>query len=138
MLGAFAVAGCSYQLSSLLSKDDADLTPTGTVVPSVDQAAAATASSQPSEGDLAYARAAAADALAKGNRDASVPWANPQTGASGNITPLAASHTDGGRSCRDFLASYVHGGSHDWLHGAACRSSTGKWEVMRLTPFSRS
>ncbi len=52
-----------------------------------------------------------------------MPWQNPQTGAGGNITPLATSYSEGGLSCRDFLASYVHGGSQDWLQGAACRTS---------------
>ena len=47
--------------------------------------------------------------LARGGKDASVPWQNPQTGAGGNITPLATSYSEGGLPCRDFLASYVHG-----------------------------
>jgi surface antigen len=138
VLCALIGAGCSYQLHSLLAKDDSDVTQTGSIVPSPVQPASAAISSQPLEGDLAYARAAAADILAQGNKDSSVPWANPQTGASGNITPLATSYTEGGLPCRDFLASYVHGGSQDWLQGAACRTSAGKWEVRRLTPFSRS
>jgi hypothetical protein len=133
-----ALTGCSYQLHSLLAKDDSDVTQTGSIAPSADQPATPAISSQPLDGDLAYARAAAADVLAKGNKDSSVPWANPQTGASGNITPLATSYTEGGLPCRDFLASYVHGGSQDWLQGAACRTNAGKWEVRRLTPFRRS
>ena len=55
--------------------------------------------------DLAYARAAVSDALARAGKDTSVPWENPDTGAGGNITPLATSYTEGGLSCRDFLAS---------------------------------
>ena len=65
-------------------------------------------------------------------KDASVPWQNPNTGAGGNITPLASAYIEGGQSCRDFLASYVHGGSQDWLRGAACRTSQGSWEVKSL------
>ena len=60
---------------------------------------------------------------------------NPQTGAGGNITPLATSYSEGGLPCRDFLASYVHGGSQAWLQGAACRTSHGKWEVKSLKPL---
>jgi surface antigen len=89
-----------------------------------------------SEVDLAYARAAASDALARGGKGASVPWQNPQTGAGGNITPLASSYSEGGRRCRDFLASYVHGGSQDWLQGAACRTAEGDWEILRLKPLN--
>jgi surface antigen len=136
MLGAFALGGCSYRLASLTSKDDGDLT-TGSLGKPSGQAVRVADASPSAEGDLAYARAAASDALARGGRDASVPWQNPQTGAGGNITPLATSYSEGGLPCRDFLASYVHGGSQDWLQGAACRGSRGIWEVRRLKPLNR-
>jgi len=88
---------------------------------------------QPSETDLAYARAVAADALARGAKGNSVPWQNPQTGAGGNITPLASS--SGAGECRDFLASYVRGSDRAWLQGSACRSKSGEWEVKDLKPL---
>jgi surface antigen len=95
--------------------------------------------SPPIEQDLAYARAAATDILAHGgSKDASVPWRNPQTGAGGNITPLATSYKEGAQSCRDFLTSYVHGEAQDWLQGAACRTSSGTWEVKRLKALKPS
>ncbi len=137
MLGAFALCGCSYRLPSLTSKDDADLT-TGSLVRPSEPAPRSADALPPAEGDLAYARAAAADALARGAKDSSVPWQNPQTGAGGNITPLATSYSEGGLPCRDFLASYVHGGSQDWLQGAACRSSRGTWEIKRFKPLKPS
>jgi surface antigen len=89
----------------------------------------------PPEVDLAYARAVAAEALAHGGKDSSIPWENPRTGASGNITPLATSYSEGSFTCRDFLASYVQGESQAWLQGEACRSGRGKWEVKSLTPL---
>ncbi len=135
-ISAFALAGCSYRLASLVSKDDID-TPTGSIAQPAGQSAH-DASSQPADVDLAYARAAASDALARGARDASVPWQNPQTGAGGNITPLDTAYSEGGLSCRDFLASYVHGAAQDWLQGAACRSASGTWEVTRLKPLKPS
>jgi hypothetical protein len=137
MFGAFVLGGCSYRLSALTSKDDAELT-TGSLARPPDQAARLAAPSPPTDGDLAYARAAASDALARGAKDSSVPWQNPQTGAGGNITPLATSYSEGGLPCRDFLASYVHGGSQDWFEGAACRSSRGLWEIRRLKPLKPS
>ncbi len=73
--------------------------------------------------------------LARGGKDASVPWENPQTGAGGNITPLATSYNEGIFTCRDFLASYVKGESQSWLQGEACRTRLGKWEVKSLTPL---
>lgn len=144
VLGALSVSGCSYRLLSLTSKDDTD-TPTGSITPAGHTpqgpgTVLASAAPQPLPSDLAYARAAASDVLARGGKDASVkdesvPWENPQTGAGGNITPLATAYSEGGLPCRDFLTSYVHGGSHDWLQGAACRDAHGVWEVKRLKPL---
>jgi surface antigen len=137
VLCGLASAGCSYQLHSLFSKDDPDVDQTGSISRPAGQAAAAD-TAVPSEGDLAYARAAASDVLSRGDKDASVPWQNPQTGAGGNITPLATAYSDGGVSCRDFLASYVHGQTQDWLQGAACRTDHGTWEVKSLRSLKSS
>ena len=125
LLGAFSAAGCSYQLDSLFSKADADVEQTGSTAAAADAGHAATAA-PPSEVDLAYARAVAADVLAHAAKDSSIPWENPHTGAGGNITPLAASYSEGAFTCRDFLASYVRGESEAWLQGAACRTQRGK------------
>jgi surface antigen len=89
-----------------------------------------------SEADLAYARAAAADALARGAKTNSVPWQNPQTGVGGNITPLASSYSEDGAPCRDFLASYVSGTAQAWLQGSACRTARGEWEIKSLKPLN--
>lgn len=91
-----------------------------------------------SEADLAYARATAADVVGHGAKDASIPWENPNTGAGGNITPLAASYIDGALTCRDFLASYVRGPAQAWMQGEACHTAHGKWEVRNLRPFKQS
>ena len=134
-----AVGGCSYQLSSLLSKGqvDAAAETTGAISRAADRAGQGAEASPPSEIDLAYARVVAAEALARGGKDTSVPWANPHTGAGGNITPLAASYNDGSLTCRDFLASYVRGPAQAWLQGEACRTVHGKWEVRSLRPFKK-
>ncbi|RJF70651.1 RT0821/Lpp0805 family surface protein [Rhodopseudomonas palustris] len=102
--------------------------------------AALTPSAQngPSEADLALARIAASDVLTKGGKDSSQPWENPATGARGSVTPIAAAYTAEGRSCRDFLASYVKEGSESWMQGAACRSAQGLWEIRSLKPWRRS
>ena len=127
MLCAFALAGCSYQLSSLFSKGDSGRRSHRLHHPRGGPERASAASAPP-EIDLAYARAVAADALTRGGKDASVPWENPHTGAGGNITPLAAAYSEGGFTCRDFLASYVHGGSQAWLRArpAAPTTASGK------------
>jgi surface antigen len=91
--------------------------------------------SGPTEADLAFARNAASDVLTKGDKDSSQPWENPETGARGSVTPLAAAYDADGRTCRDFLASYVNGASERWLQGAACQSGRGRWEVHRMQPW---
>jgi surface antigen len=155
VLSALVVSGRSYRLYSLSSQDDGDPPTTSSIVAPAGQAQSGNVSSlqvelarNPARGratdrvndladDLAYARAAVSDALARAGKDSSFPWENPGTGAGGNITPLAISYTEGGLSCRDFLASYVHGGSQDSLQGAACRTDAGAWEIRRLKPLGR-
>ncbi len=138
ILTALAVSGCSYQLASLGSKDDPDSMPTGSIAQPAGYTVRDANPRGPTEVDLAYARAAASNVLAGGAKDSSVAWQNPQTGASGNITPLDTSYREDGLPCRDFLVSYVHGAAQDWLQGAACRTSSGAWEVIRLTPLKPS
>jgi len=118
----------------MFDKSEAEVEHTGST-PAANRSAAAADSGAPSETDLAYARAVAADALARGGKDNSVPWENPHTGAGGNITPLAASRRDGSFVCREFLASYVRGPSQAWLQGEACRIGQGRWEVKSLKPL---
>jgi surface antigen len=142
ILGAFSAGGCAYQLETTYSKAEADVEQTGSIARTSQRTAdavttsATSATSVPSETDLAYARAAAADVLARGSKDTSVPWENPNTGAGGNITPLAA-HNEGSSACRDFLASYVLGQAQAWLEGEACRTERGRWEVKRLKPLKQ-
>jgi surface antigen len=91
----------------------------------------------PTESDLALTRDAASDVLTKGDKDASQPWENPKTGARGSVTPLASAYSSDGRSCRDFLASYVNGATESWLQGSACQTDHGQWEIHTLKPWTR-
>src|SRR4051812_12756409 len=91
----------------------------------------------PTESDLAFARNAASDVLTKGDKDSSQPWTNPETGARGSVTPLAQAYSSDGRTCRDFLASYVNGRNESWLQGSACQTGHGRWEIHTLKPWSR-
>lgn len=90
------------------------------------------------EADLALARNAASDVLTRGQKDVSQPWENPETGARGSVTPLASTYTSEGRTCRDFLASYVRGTNEGWLQGEACQQNKGPWEIRNLKPWKRS
>ena len=106
---------------------------TGSIGPTVREGPAT-----PTETDLAFARNAASDVLTRGDKDASQPWENPETGARGSVTPLAQAYSSEGRTCRDFLASYVKGDSERWLQGAACQTGHGQWEIHTLKPWRQS
>ena len=97
----------------------------------------ALADKAPTESDLAFARNAASDVLTRGSKDFSQPWENPETGARGSVTPLAQAYSADGRTCRDFLASYVNRHNESWLQGAACKSGHGRWEIHTLKPWRR-
>jgi len=87
----------------------------------------------PTESDLAFARNAASDVLSKGDKDSSQHWENPESGARGSVTPIAEVYPgEGGRKCRDFLASYINGRTERWLRGAGCQSDRGRWEIVAL------
>ena len=129
-------AGCSLSRTDApFAKIGDDLTGslTGSVSPK-----SPVAHMEPTETDLAFARNAASDVLTNGDKDASQPWENPETGARGSVTPLAQAYTSEGRTCRDFLASYVNGHSESWLQGAACQTGRGGWEIHTLKPWRRS
>ena len=124
-------SGCSLNRSDAALAKIEDSEVTGAI--------AAASPPIPTESDLAFARTAASDVLTKGDKDSSQPWENPETGARGSVTPLAQSYaSEDGRTCRDFLASYVNGRAESWLQGAACKASHGRWEIHTLRPWRRS
>src|SRR4051812_40620948 len=123
--------GCSLARTDAFAKMD-DKEATGSV------AGTRAAVAAPTDSDLAFARNAASDVLTKGDKDSSQPWENPETGARGSVTPVASAYFSDGRTCRDFLASYVNGGNESWLHGSACQIAHGRWEIHTLKPWTRS
>jgi surface antigen len=136
-----AAGGCSYKLGSLLKDKESEKPAfTATTAPAArtDAAGEAAAGGMPPEGDLAFARAAASEALTRDGKDVSVPWENPRTGARGTVIPLSSASIQDGVPCRDFLVSYVLEGTELWLQGEACRLHEGRWEVRNLRPWKRS
>lgn len=121
---ALSSAACSYKLDSMFSRDGEKSEAVGSAKPGS------------AETDLAYAKVAAAEALARSG-DVSVPWENPGTGARGTVTPLASAYTQDGFVCRDFLASFVRKDSESWLQGEGCRIHQGRWEVRQMKPLQR-
>ena len=137
-LGA-ATGGCSlsYKLDSFMGKESDKPAQTASARPAAAQKPSPSAAAA-AETDLAYARAAAAQVLARSEKDASQPWENPGTGARGTVTALADAYTQDGFQCRDFLASYIREGAESWLQGDACRMHQGKWTVRTLRPLKRT
>jgi surface antigen len=146
VLAAIVVAtcgGCSYrigqtQMTALKAEpvvDPAEVT--GSITPVSQTMPEPAADEGPTDSDMAFARNAASDVLTRGAKDSSQPWENPKTGARGSVTPLASSYTAEGRTCRDFLASYVKGRSEAWLQGEACRAGS-RWEIRAMQPWKRS
>jgi surface antigen len=134
LLLALPGGACSYQLGSLTGHDAAKLDKP--VDKSEVTGSIASTPVAANDGDLDYARAAAAQALAIDGK--SVPWENPHTGARGTITPIANAYTQDGFVCRDFLASYVRQGAESWLQGEGCRVHHGKWEVRVMRPWKKT
>jgi surface antigen len=130
-------AGCSfsYKLDSLFGtdKDSGPGDPARSMT-----AATSGASLGPTDADLALAKAAAAEAVGRSGKDPSVPWENPDTGARGSVTALAAAYSQNGATCREFVASYVRDSNETWLAGEACRAEEGRWEVRTIKPWKRS
>ena len=129
LLLALGAGGCSvsYQLDSLVGGSDKTET-TGSIA----------AADLPPDGDMIYARAAASEVLKRNEKNASQPWENPKSGARGTVTPIASAYSAEGRTCRNFLASYVNGKAQAWLEGSACKEAKGAWEVRSLKPAARS
>ena len=126
VLIGIGAGGCSF------SRGDGGLAKFGG-----DEVTGSVARAAPTETDLAFARNAASDVLTRGDKDASQPWENPETGARGSVTPLAQAYSSDGRTCRDFLASYVNGRSEAWMQGGACKSDHGQWEIHTLKPWKK-
>jgi surface antigen len=131
--------GCAMSGLSLFSseKDDARAYATETTGSVSSSEKSKHAAVLPPETDLLFAKIAAIGVL--GHTEAtSAPWENPRSGARGTVTPIAATYTQDGSTCRDFLASYLNGKSEAWMQGQGCRSGSGKWEVKSLRPWQRS
>ena len=138
---ALGSGGCSFRMGQQPTAANVAPEPeevTGSIGPAAKTAPTAQADEGPTDSDMAFARNAASDVLTRGGKDFSQPWENPNTGARGSVTPLATAYTEDGRTCRDFLASYVKGQSEAWLQGAACKADQGRWEIRSIRPWKRS
>lgn len=82
--------------------------------------------------DWAYARGALSLAMGADAVNASVPWANPDTGAYGSFSAPSAAVEEHGATCRPFSAAHSGGGHEQRLEGTACRTAAGHWEAVAI------
>ena len=135
-----ATGGCSlsYKLDSFMGKESEKPQQSAPAGPAPTPTPHQSTAVLPADNDLTYAKAAAAEVLARAEKDATQPWENPATGARGTVTALADAYTQDGFQCRDFLASYIREGAESWLQGDGCRIHQGRWTVRTLRPLNRS
>jgi surface antigen len=67
----------------------------------------------------------------------SVAWINPDTGASGTITPVRTFKAATNDWCREFNTVSAHGGANETQTGIACRAGDGTWQT-RVLVFDSS
>jgi surface antigen len=83
------------------------------------------------EADLMYARRTTQTALETQPAGQPLPWRNPQSGASGSITPQRYYTTAGGQYCREFQQTITVGGETQQGYGTACRQPDGSWRIVQ-------
>src|SRR4051812_43001500 len=90
-----ATSGCSlsYKLDSFAGRESEK--PLLAALP-VSGSAPSSRAAGPPEDDLAYAKEAAAQVVARNDKDASQSWSNPGTGARGTVTPIARAYPQDG------------------------------------------
>ena len=59
-----------------------------------------------------------------------IAWSNPQSGNSGQITPLRDGYSPSGQLCREFNQTISVGGQRQQGYGTACRQPDGSWRIV--------
>jgi surface antigen len=59
-----------------------------------------------------------------------IVWNNPQSGNSGNITPVRDGRAVSGDYCREFQSEVTIGGKREQAVGRACRQADGSWRIV--------
>jgi surface antigen len=57
-------------------------------------------------------------------------WRNPDTGASGSVTPIRTVEASPGQYCREYQQSVTVGGKTEEAFGKACRQPDGSWKIV--------
>ena len=80
--------------------------------------------------DKAYAERTAQDALEYNKTQQTSSWNNPDSKASGSVTPTRTYQTAEGRNCREYETTIVVDGKTEKATGTACRQPDGTWRVV--------
>jgi len=70
-------------------------------------------------------------ALENAPTNTSTPWRNPDTGNSGQITPVETYQTSSGEYCREYHQTVWIAGQEQQAYGTACRQPDGTWKIIR-------
>jgi surface antigen len=60
----------------------------------------------------------------------SAAWSNPDSGASGAVTPTQTYIAADGRPCREFTQTVVVDGQRETITDTACRDRDGTWQIV--------
>jgi surface antigen len=70
-------------------------------------------------------------ALEHAPTNTSTPWRNPDSGNSGQITPIETYQSSSGDYCREYQQTVWVGGQEQQAYGTACRQPDGTWKIIR-------
>ena len=60
----------------------------------------------------------------------SISWNNPQSGNSGQVTPVRDGSDSQGRYCREYQQTIYVGGRQEQGYGIACQQPDGTWKIV--------
>ncbi len=80
--------------------------------------------------DVAYHNNTAQAALENNRTGVASTWKNPDTGASGIVTP-SKTYDEGGRYCREYTQTVKVGNKTQDAYGKACRNPDGTWQIVQ-------
>ena len=57
-------------------------------------------------------------------------WVNPDSGASGSVTPTRTFISQSGQPCRNFTQTITVDGQREDIQATACRQQDGSWQIV--------
>lgn len=82
------------------------------------------------QADMAYYDRTSQYAMENARTGATTTWNNPDSGASGTITPTNTYQTAGGQYCREYTQTINVDGRSVQGQGQACRNPDGTWTIV--------